>query len=117
MRFCALTASATSLPSLISGSVVVGQLRAEVDPSGDDFGHRLGGALEGDVLRLDAGADAQPLAGEMRGGADAGRGVVQRAGLRLAGGDQIAERLVAFSGERDDHQRLDAERRSPARNH
>src|SRR5262249_56039527 len=43
------------------------------------------------------------------GGAGARRGVVERAGLGLAGGDQLGERLV-LGGRGDHHQRLLPER-------
>ena len=62
MRLCALTASATSLPFWISGTVVRRELEAEVDASRDDFVDRFGRALERNVLRLDTPRHQQPFA-------------------------------------------------------
>ena len=98
MRFCALTASATSLPSFRSGSVVAGSCTLKSDAPRDHVGDGLGRTLERNVLRLEACAGAQPLGAEMRRRPDARGRVVQRAGLGLSGGDQIAERLVALGG-------------------
>jgi len=76
-----------------------GKLHAEIGSPGNDVGHGFGRALERDVLRLEGSARAQPFGAEVRRRADAGRGIIQRAGLGLGGGDQIAERLVALGGE------------------
>jgi hypothetical protein len=72
--------------------------RAEIGfgPSRHHLGERLRPALDRNVNRSDAGTGAESLGGQMGGGAGAGRGVVERAGLRSRGGDEVGDRPEAL---------------------
>ena len=56
-------------------------------------------------------ASSQPLAGPVRGGAEAGGGEVQRARVSLGGGHQLGDGRPAFRRCGDQHARLQAEQR------
>src|SRR5436189_259744 len=75
---------------------------------GNDHAERLelaAAALVRDVDHLRSGLDLQQLAGEVERAADAGRAVVELAGLRLGLRDQVGERAHRRVGANDDDER------------
>ena len=73
------------------GGEQVGEQRR--DPAGQHLGHRRAGALERNVLQIDAGHVLEQFHAHVRRRARAGGGVVERAGLGLRERDQLAQRL------------------------
>ena len=108
-RFGVLTASATTLSSLMFRQRRRDRQIIEVDAARHHLGECLDRAAERDVLDVDVGGEPQALGRHVRGGADARGGEIQRAGLRLGRGDEIGDGLVAFRRCRDQHARLDSE--------
>ncbi len=76
------TASARSTPDSMYDDARQGR-EGEIDAAGQQLGGHRRRAAERDVLQVDAGPGLEQLRREMRGRADAGRGVVQFAGRFL----------------------------------
>ena len=92
-RFGAITATALSCLSLINGSMVPASEAAQVDPAGDEIGHRRRATAIENVRELDAAAAADLLGGQMLDQPVAGAAQGQAVRLALAPFDQgLADR-------------------------
>ena len=69
----------------------------EVDATTQQIGQRLCAALVGNVGCLEVGGEPEALRADMRRGAEAGRAVIDRAGLGLGRRDEVLGGLPAFS--------------------
>ena len=110
-RLALFTASATSLPSRTSGSTKSDRSEEEIDPSGDDLGHRFSAAPIRDMQGLDARAETGTV--RRSGGLRCRRPTdekVNRARLCFGGGDQIAGGLEALRRRNDQDARRTAKR-------
>lgn len=97
-------ASGISLPASMCGSAD-GRGVEGGDTAAEHVLQRRGAALVGHVHGVDPGDVVQQFAGQVRGGAGAGGGEVQLAGLALGLGDELAERFHAGAGGHHEHVR------------
>ena len=104
-RFSPVTASARRSPDLISGSAAASATEATWSCPASTRLRRRTGAAKRHVHHVDAGAELQLLAGEMRLGAGARAAVAEGVGLRFRPRDQIGDRLDAGIGTHHEHVR------------
>ncbi|MDH6592987.1 hypothetical protein M2165_002876 [Variovorax sp. TBS-050B] len=80
-----------------------GAVEHHVDLAADDVDVRLRTALVGHVDRLHAGGEVEGFAAHVLGAADARRGVLEAAGLRGHGRDEVLHRPVGRAGGDHEH--------------
>ena len=107
MRLLLLTASAPDASVADERHRRQRRREEEINPPGQKLGECLLHAAERNLLRFDLGAQPEALGIDMRGAAMADRCVVERAGFRLRGGDQLLDRFVFRRRHHQQERRVD----------